>query len=128
MKKKMLFLAAIIFCITVVIAFAGSLELAWDPNPESEQELVAGYRIFLRTSSQPTYDYENPVAEVSGRVTTTHEFTLPDVAEGQLETFYSVIRAFSFGGVESADSNEVSYTVDNRIPSAPTGYRCSFKP
>ena len=70
-----------------------------DPAPE-------GYRVFVRENTQ-SYDYDHPIWEDS--VTAC---TLSGLVEGV--TYHFVVRAFE-GDLESADSDEVSYTPESAI-------------
>ncbi|BBO88643.1 fibronectin type III domain-containing protein [Desulfosarcina ovata] len=100
-----------LFCL-VTVAHSANVTLAWDANdPEPE-----GYRVFAREEGQ-SYDYQYPLWE--GDETTC---TLAGLVEGI--TYYFVVRAFE-GTLESADSEEVSYTPAatglNQSPSASAG-------
>ena len=86
-----------IIMIGVTHAYGASVSLRWDANDPSPQ----GYRVFVRESSQ-NYDYDHPIWEDS--VTAC---TLAGLVEGV--TYHFVVRAFE-GDLESADSEEVSYT------------------
>ncbi|BBO85475.1 hypothetical protein DSCO28_60410 [Desulfosarcina ovata subsp. sediminis] len=104
------FILAVFF--SPLSAIAANVTLAWDANdPEPE-----GYRVFAREEGQ-SYDYQSPLWE-SDETTCT----LTGLVEGT--TYYFVVRAYD-GTLESADSEEVSYTpaatVANQAPSASAG-------
>lgn len=83
-------------------AFAGEVTLAWDPNDPKPE----GYRLYARKEGQ-SYDYAHPTAEVRDQTMVTIT-GLPE--DGS--TTYFVVRAFE-GALQSADSEEVSYTDPN---------------
>ena len=109
MKSRFLYFLACVFIYFVPLIFilllsaqnVCSLEvtLAWDSN--SEEELVATYRIFYRKEGQ-SYDYKEPAWE--GSKTTCTIYNLDDNT-----TYYFIARAFDTEGVESSDSNETCY-------------------
>ena len=78
-------------------AYAGEVCLEWDASPEPD---IAGYKIFTRAESD-VYNYANPKWQ---GIETSCSFTMPDG-----ETFYFVAHAFDTEGLESEDSNEVSW-------------------
>jgi hypothetical protein len=95
---------------------AADVTLAWDANdPEPE-----GYRVFVRESGAG-YDYANPIWDSINKAQTT-TCTLIGLTEGT--TYYFVVRAYD-GDLESADSEEVSYTpaaaAVNQAPAAEAG-------
>ncbi len=75
----------------------GQVTLAWDANDPAPD----GYRIYQRTDGQ-TYDYSQPVW--SGAATSGTVYNL-----AWDTTYYFVVRAYA-GSLQSADSEEVSYT------------------
>jgi hypothetical protein len=77
--------------------FAANITLQWDPNNPAPE----GYRVFARQEGQ-SYNYSTPIWE--NNQTTC---TLTGLVEGT--AYYFVVRAFD-GNLESADSQEVSYT------------------
>ncbi|BBO75034.1 hypothetical protein DSCW_24510 [Desulfosarcina widdelii] len=109
-----LIVPAIIF-FTALYSMAADVTLAWDANdPEPE-----GYRVFVRESGA-SYNYANPIWESDAASETT--CTLIGLTEGT--TYYFVVRAYE-GDLESADSEEVSYTpaaaAVNQAPVAEAG-------
>ena len=82
-------------------AWAGDVCLQWDPNTEPD---LAGYKIFARMETEPSYDYNNP--EWQG-TDTTCSFPMEDGI-----TYHFVARAYDTEGLESGDSNEVSWFHD----------------
>ena len=109
-----LIVPAILF-FTALCSLAANVTLAWDANdPEPE-----GYRVFARESGAG-YNYDNPIWESDEASETT--CTLIGLTEGT--TYYFVVRAYD-GDLESADSEEVSYTpavaTVNQAPVAEAG-------
>jgi hypothetical protein len=81
---------------------ATSLTLAWDPSGASG---IRGYRLHYGTASH-SYSQTNDL----GNTTTT---TVSNLLPGQ--TYYFVVTDYNTAGVESIDSNEVSFTVSTPI-------------
>jgi len=77
---------------------ATSLTLAWDPSGASG---IRGYRLHYGTSS---HGYSQTID--LGNTTTT---TVSNLLPGQ--TYYFAVTDYNTAGVESVDSNEVSFTV-----------------
>ena len=100
MKKRIItiLMALMLFAST---AWAGGVCLEWDPNTEPD---VAGYKVFARAEVEPSYDYNNPAWQGPE---TTCSFVLEDGV-----TYYFVARAYDTEGLESGDSNEVSWFND----------------
>ena len=86
---------------TVLCSMAANVTLAWDANDPKPE----GYRMFVRENGA-SYNYANPIWESDEASETT--CTLIGLTEGT--TYYFVVRAYD-GDLESADSEEVSYTV-----------------
>ncbi|BBO77528.1 hypothetical protein DSCW_49450 [Desulfosarcina widdelii] len=106
-------IATLLFSAT--LALGANVTLQWDANdPEPE-----GYRVFARESGA-SYNYANPIWESDAASETT--CTLIGLTEGT--TYYFVVRAYE-GDLESADSEEVSYTpaaaAVNQAPVAEAG-------
>ncbi|BBO73913.1 hypothetical protein DSCW_13300 [Desulfosarcina widdelii] len=106
-------IATLLFSAT--LALGANVTLQWDANdPEPE-----GYRVFVRESGA-SYNYANPIWESDAASETT--CTLIGLTEGT--TYYFVVRAYE-GDLESADSEEVSYTpaaaAVNQAPVAEAG-------
>jgi len=102
---------AAIFASTT-LALAANVTLQWDANdPQPE-----GYRVFVRQDGA-SYNYANPIWEDN-----LTECTLIGLTDGV--TYHFVVRAYD-GALESADSEEVSYTpqgaVANQAPTADAG-------
>ncbi|MDP3849082.1 MAG: Ig-like domain-containing protein [Luteolibacter sp.] len=87
-------------------AAASSVNLAWNPNPESD---VTGYRLSYGIS--PGF-YANTVA--TGAVTTA---TVNDLEEGR--TYYFSVRAVNAAGSQSEASDEISHLVPVTTPTTP---------
>ena len=107
------FLASIaIIAVSVSFAYSANVTLQWDANDPPPE----GYRVFAREGSQ-SYNYDHPLWE-NNLITCT----LTGLTEGV--TYHFVVRAFD-GDLESADSEEVSYTpaavVSNQAPMAVAG-------
>ena len=124
--KKVSFLALVFMALLLpVLALAGTswVELAWDPNVESD---LAGYRLY-QTTMQGEYERvcDNPstaylAAEVDAETTSVVLSGIPD------GTYFWVATAFDTEGMESGYSNEVSQTFDtitNLPPAPPSGLR-----
>ncbi|MCB2148048.1 MAG: PKD domain-containing protein [Deltaproteobacteria bacterium] len=109
---RILFTSIAIFSFGATLAYSANVTLQWDANDPAPE----GYRVFAREGSQ-SYNYDNPLWE--NNLTTC---TLTGLTEGV--TYHFVVRAFD-GGLESADSQEVSYTpaavVLNQAPTAVAG-------
>jgi hypothetical protein len=78
--------------------FAGSVILSWTPNTETD---LAGYRAFVREHGQ-NYDYSLPAWE--GTETACKIINIHDD-----KNYRFIVRAFDIEGLESGDSNEVSF-------------------
>jgi hypothetical protein len=113
-KIFLVFIAIFAGCVT--FAYSANVTLSWDANVPAPE----GYRVFAREGSG-SYDYNNPLRTVLTTANIT-ECTLIGLTEGT--TYHFVVRAFD-GDLESADSEEVSYTpaavVPNQAPSADAG-------
>jgi len=79
-------------------AFAASVNVAWNPNAESD---IAGYKLSYGSSSG---NYSSTLP--TGKTTSA---TVSGLTDGQL--YYFVLRAVNTAGVESASSTEISYRV-----------------
>ncbi|WP_319523330.1 choice-of-anchor U domain-containing protein [uncultured Desulfosarcina sp.] len=106
-------MATVLFSAT--LALGANVTLQWDANdPEPE-----GYRVFARESGA-SYNYDSPIWESDEASETT--CTLIGLTEGT--NYYFVVRAYD-GDLESADSEEVSYTpaaaTVNQAPVAEAG-------
>lgn len=93
-------------------AYAASVTLTWDPNPEAD---LAGYRIYYGPS---TRNYTNALS-FPGRGNTN---SVTNLTAG---TYYFAVTAYSTNNLESDYSNEVAITVPGRPP-APTNLRGEF--
>jgi hypothetical protein len=92
-------------------AHSTDITFAWDPNTEPD---LAGYRVFHRPAGQ-NYDYNNPAWEGTA---TTCTISVPDDGNA----YYFVARAFITSGLESADTNELTYQPSGNIsPTANAG-------
>lgn len=79
-------------------AMAGGVSFMWDANTEPD---LAGYRLFMHVDGAE-YDYTNYVIECTGVGA-----SVTGLVDG--ETYYFVLRAFDTEGLESGNSNEVSW-------------------
>ena len=107
------FIASILFIASIAtFAHSANVTLRWDANVPAPE----GYRVFFREGAQ-SYNYDHPLKQTD--LTTC---TLTGLNEGV--TYHFVVRAFD-GSLESADSEEVSYTpaavVPNQAPTAVAG-------
>lgn len=86
-----------IFIFSPLIVSAAQVTLQWDPNDSSPE----GYKLFRRQTGE-SYNYNAPTW--TGTQTSC---TFDDLQDGV--TYFFIVRAYE-GDVQSADSNEVSYT------------------
>jgi len=84
--------------LTPAVAFCGQVTMAWDENIEPD---IAGYRIFCRQENS-SYDYSRPSWEGT-------EAWCVITGLDENETYYAVVRAYNTVGIESRNSNEVSF-------------------
>jgi len=91
---------AAILCLALIgqTATAASVDLVWNPNPETD---IAGYKLSYGTSPGT---YSNTIS--TGTATTT---TVSGLNEGQ--TYYFVVKAVNTAGLESAPSTEIAHLV-----------------
>ena len=110
---KVFFASIVIIAGIATFAHSANVSLRWDANVPAPE----GYRVFYRQGAQ-SYNYHNPLKQIA--LTTC---TLTGLNEGV--TYYFVVRAYD-GELESADSEEVSYTpaavVPNQAPMAVAGH------
>jgi len=83
--------------------FATQLRLAWDPSPNPA---IVGYRLHLGTTSG-----SYPHTLEAGANTS---ITVPDVVAGR--TYFFTVTGYNSDQVESAPSNEISYSVPGSTP------------
>lgn len=88
------------------IAAAGSLNLSWSPNTETD---LAGYKVYYGTATK-TYGLPIDV----GKVTTYTVTGLTDQT-----TYYFAVTAYDLAGNESGFSTEAFGTVPDKTPPAP---------
>jgi len=104
MKKliNLSFAIRIIFFLQIALTpaavFCGQVAMSWDKNIESD---IAGYRIFCREENG-SYNYSQPSWQ--GAET---RCVLQSLDENEI--YYAVARAYSTAGIESRNSNEVSF-------------------
>jgi len=84
--------------LTPAIAWCGQVGMAWDTSVGSA---IEGYRVFCR-NEDALYDYARPSWE-----STDTRCVITDLDDDK--TYYAVVRAYNSDGVESSDSNEVSF-------------------
>ena len=115
MKK----LIGILTCVLLLVgtsAIAATVDFGWDANTEAD---LAGYRIYKSTVSgqfvQGT-DSQNFLGEIPAG---TQTFTESNVTDG---TYFWALTAFDTAGNESDFSNEVTLTIDETAPAAPSGF------
>ena len=106
---KVFFTSLAIIAISVTFAYSANVTLRWDANVPAPE----GYRVFAREGNL-SYNYDYPLWEKN---LTTCQLT--GLTEGVI--YHFVVRAFD-GDLESADSEEVTYTpaavVPNQAPTA----------
>lgn len=103
---------------TLPPAFAGSADLSWNANTESD---LAGYKLYQGTSSGK---YGTPID--LGNVT-TYIVALPELATDQ--TYFWCLSAYDRSGNESGLSNEASKLIAGVpiTPPTPTSFPLKFK-
>ena len=99
-----------LLCLTSLIASAASVTLAWDASPDAS---VTGYRIYYGPASGA---YTN--SATVGNVTNA---TLTNLKAGAI--YYFAATAYDGAGLESAFSNETSYTPPLQTLPTVTGFR-----
>jgi hypothetical protein len=95
--KVFVTVAFALFGLASVESFAADIQLAWDPNPETN---LAGYKLYYGLAPG-----NYGVAIDLGNQTT---YTVTGLAAG---TYYFVVTAYNTSGLESDASNEVSATI-----------------
>jgi len=111
--RYMLFVFAIFaLIISAVVANAGEVTVAWDPNSEAD---LSGYKLYQYLSPGGQADPVT-VTEVLAPAT---QVTVTGPPEG--ETHYFSVTAFDVAGNESGFSNEVFYLEPDVPPADPTG-------
>ncbi|MDX2454767.1 choice-of-anchor U domain-containing protein [Desulfosarcina sp.] len=109
---KVVFTSIAIIAGIVTFAHSANVTLRWDANVPAPE----GYRVFARAGTQ-NYQYDLPLKQIDDTTC-----TLIGLNEGV--TYHFVVRAYD-GALESADSEEVSYTpaavVPNQAPTAVAG-------
>ena len=92
-----------IFCLAVCsTAFAASVNLAWNPNPEPD---IAGYRVFYGTAPR-TYTSAIDVGNATAA-------TVSNLSGGIV--YYFAVTAYNAALMEGTFSNEVTYVVPTPI-------------
>ena len=109
MSKKILVLAFSIVLCGVQAGWTATVNLAWDPNSESD---LAGYELHYGTSPGSYTE-----VEVIGRTFTA--WTVTDLVEGN--TYYFALKAFDTRGKRSGFSNEVWADIPETPPDEPLG-------
>ena len=84
-------------------ALSKEIEMSWTPN----QDVVAGYRIYMRLPDGQ-YDYTRSAASLPSTDCTAEKCSV-SVALDELQDCYFVVRAFSEANLESDNSNEVFF-------------------
>lgn len=93
----------IVLCGLAGILYGGSVTLVWDPNPASD---IAGYRLHCGTASG-----------IYTQITDVGNVTSVDISALQTgKCYFFAVTDYNLTGQESADSNEVSYTVPTTTP------------
>ncbi|RJP79121.1 MAG: VCBS repeat-containing protein [Desulfobacteraceae bacterium] len=83
--------------------------LSWTPNKDA----VAGYRIFRRTIDGQ-YDYSKPISSIPSSGCTSEKCFTP-ISLTPFQDCYFVVRAYSGANVESPNSNEVFFDIDQFV-------------
>jgi hypothetical protein len=97
-------LAVLFFCASAPAYAASNIKLAWDANTEPD---VSGYRVYYRTEPGAYTGFVN-----AGNKTTV---TLASLPAG---TYFAAVTALGSGGIESAFSDEVTFTITPAAPGA----------
>jgi hypothetical protein len=109
--KRILWITGLAWFLSLAHARAGSVKLAWDPNPEST---VSGYNVYRGTTSGGPYTQIN-----------TSLVLLPYYADYDAEpgkTYFYVVTAVNFtAGRESAYSRELKVVTGRHDPGDPSG-------
>jgi chitinase len=100
---KVFFASIAVIASIVTFAHSANVTLRWDANVPAPE----GYRVFAREGAHG-YKYDFPIWE--NNLTTC---SLTGLIEGV--TYHFVVRAFD-GSLESADSEEVTYTPAAVVP------------
>ena len=101
MKKLITILTMALMLIFASTAMATDVCLEWDANTTDGD--LAGYRVFVKAEGSE-YDYNSPWCDCTS---TSCSVPLPDGV-----TFYLVARCYDTEGLESVDSNEISWFND----------------
>jgi hypothetical protein len=118
--KKFQLLLVLLFIIPMFIpvqAIAADVTLAWDHN----DPLPEGYRIFLRQDSG-SYNYTSPAWQGPENTATINNlYGIPMIES----TYFFVVRAY-LEDLESADSEEVFFTIDRTPPLKITSIQAAY--
>jgi len=96
------------------IGIAGSVSLEWDANTEAD---LVGYRVYFSSYSGFYFYGEgsgNLKATVYAPDTSVTVSNLPD------HRYYAVVTAYDTENLESGPSNEVTFTIEDDTPVAPS--------
>jgi hypothetical protein len=140
MKKLVLFCLA--FCFLAMGIFAGqamaqekqaTITFGWN-QPNADDPNLAGWKFYMsklpNVEVVPANLFSTILFDQAVRPGETTEFegdTVLMSPEGQEVTYYFVVTAFGKNDLESGKSNEVSTTIDFRIPGAPTSFKVTFE-
>lgn len=108
--KKLIFLFLILF---PTIAFSETIQLEWD---YPDDQIIDGFKIYLKTKYTDTYDYTQPLATVESDAR-SYKYEAAATA-GANVNYVFVVRAFK-DDEESDDSNEVGHKVIGIAPATP---------
>jgi len=126
---KTLFLVLLLTLVpfaTAPVSAQDPVKFQWDYQTESIDQ-VAGFRLFQKDGDAATYDYDNPILDLSIEDATgvdantirTFDQEVPiEKPTGKEGTLYFVLRAYDAAGNESGDSNEVGLPYDTLGPPA----------
>jgi hypothetical protein len=104
-------LAILCFCLSVPVAQAATVTLAWDPNSETD---LAGYKLYYGNSPRTQAPYPQTVV-IQNKTATMWQLTLsPGV-------YYFALTALDTSGKESGYSNEVTAQIDTQQPPGKPG-------
>lgn len=117
--------------LAILAADAAEVTLAWDENTDDR---LSGYKIYYDTDGAgPPYDGEGidqGASPIDISMDDLDDVTAPQIKLTGLPdgAYQFAATAYDGSGNESGYSNEVAYTVDQRLPDAPIELMASYNP